>query len=132
MVQYPRCLLQLVAEVPAPEKSRVAGRYLWISTGNILRFMEAVPVPPDSLSPEQRSLRSRMAAHALHARVTDPAAHTAPARMAFLDRFAQEADPDGVLAPAERARRAEHLRKAYFTKLAYASSRVRSQRRNSD
>jgi hypothetical protein len=81
------------------------------------------------MTPEQRSLRGRMAAHSLHAQVTDPAAHTAPARKAFLDRFEREADPDGVLTPAERARRAEHLRKAYFTALAYKSSRARSQRK---
>lgn len=89
-------------------------------------------MPNDSLTPEQRSLRSRLAAHALHAQVADPAAHTAPARAAFLDRFEREADPDGVLSPSERARRAEHLRKAYFTALAYKSSRSRSSRRSED
>jgi hypothetical protein len=40
-------------------------------------------------------------------------------------RFEREADPAGVLDPAERARRAEHLRRAYFTRLALASSRAR-------
>jgi hypothetical protein len=81
-----------------------------------------------NLTPEQRSLRARMAAHALHARVADPAAHTAAARAAFLDRFEREADPEGALDPAERSRRAEHLRREYFTRLAYASSRARSAR----
>jgi hypothetical protein len=85
---------------------------------------------PDSLSPEQRSLRSRMAAHVLHSRVTDAVAHTAPARKAFLDRFEREADPEGVLPLDERTRRAEHLRKAYFTKMAYASSRARAKSKN--
>lgn len=82
----------------------------------------------DPLTPEQRSLRARLAAHSLHARVADPSAHTAPARKAFLDRFELEADPDGVLPPAERARRAEHLRKAYFAQLAFKSSRARSRK----
>jgi hypothetical protein len=81
------------------------------------------------MTPEQRSLRARMAAHSLHARVTDPAAHTAPARRAFLDRFEREVDPDGVLNPDERARRAEHARKAYFLKLALASAAARRRRR---
>ena len=78
-----------------------------------------------SLSPRERSLRARLAAHTLHAKVTDPAAHTAPARQAFLDRFEREVDPDGVLSAQERARRAAHARKAYFAKLALASARAR-------
>ncbi len=78
---------------------------------------------PDS--PAERSLRSRLAAHTLHARVADPSAHTAPARKAFLDRFEREVDPDGVLPAAQRARMAEHARKAYFTRLAMASAKAR-------
>jgi hypothetical protein len=81
------------------------------------------------MTPEQRSLQARMAAHSLHARVADAAAHTAPARRAFLDRFEREVDPDGVLKPEERARRAEHARKAYFLKLALASAAARRRRR---
>lgn len=81
------------------------------------------------MTPEQRSLRARMAAHSLHARVADPSAHTAPARRAFLDRFEREVDPDGVLKPDERARRADHARKAYFLKLALASAEARRRRR---
>ena len=80
------------------------------------------------MTPEQRSLQARMAAHSLHARVANPAAHTAPARRAFLDRFEREVDPDGVLKPEERARRAEHARKAYFLKLALASAAARRRR----
>jgi hypothetical protein len=81
------------------------------------------------MTPEQRSLQARMAAHSLHARVANPAAHTAPARRAFLDRFEREVDPDRVLKPEERARRAEHARKAYFLKLALASAAARRRRR---
>lgn len=76
-------------------------------------------------APPDASLRGRLAAHALHARVADPSAHTAPARRAFLDRFEREVDPDGTLPPAERARRAEHARKAYFIRLALASAKAR-------
>src|SRR5690242_15512293 len=78
-----------------------------------------------------RVLRARMAAHALHARVSDPSAHTAPARAAFMSRFEREVDPDGTLDPAERARRAEHAKRAYFIRLARASrnARARKQRR---
>ena len=77
-----------------------------------------------SLTPEQRSLRARLAAHTLHSQV-DPLAHTAPARQAFLARFEAEVDPEGILPEPERRRRAEHARKAYFAKMALASSKAR-------
>lgn len=82
-----------------------------------------------SLTPSERSLRARLAAHESWARTPDPAARTAAARQAFADRFEQQVDPEGVLEPAERARRAASARKAHFTKLAYESARARSQRK---
>jgi hypothetical protein len=82
-----------------------------------------------ALKAAERSLHGRMAAHALHARVADPSAHTAPARQAFLERFERQADPDGILSAAERARRAEHLRKAYFLRLSLKSAQARRKRR---
>ena len=72
-----------------------------------------------------RLLRARIAAYALHARISDPAKHTASARAAFLSRFEREVDPDGLLDPEERTRRAEHAKKAYFLKLALASKKAR-------
>jgi hypothetical protein len=77
----------------------------------------------------KRVLQARMAAHTLHAHVDDPAAHTAPARKAFLSRFERKVDPEGLLEPKERARRAEHAKKAYFTRLTLASSRARAHKR---
>jgi hypothetical protein len=79
-------------------------------------------------TPAERSLRGRLAAHSLHSKVADPSAHTERARAAFNDRFEREADPGGVLSPAERSRRAEHLRKAYFTRLALRSAQARRKR----
>ncbi len=76
-------------------------------------------------TPADRRLQARLAAHVLHSRVKDPSAHTAPARAAFMDRFELQVDPDGVLPEAERRRRAEHAKKAYFTRLALASARAR-------
>lgn len=76
-----------------------------------------------------RVLRARMAAHLLHARIADEKAHTARAREVFLSRFEREVDPEGVLDPAERAKRAEHAKKAYFLKLALASRKARAARR---
>jgi hypothetical protein len=82
-----------------------------------------MPAEPAS----QRALAARVAAHSKWA-VTDPIEGTAAARRAFLDRFEREVDPDGVLPPAERARRAEHARKAHMTRLALASAKARSRR----
>jgi hypothetical protein len=76
-------------------------------------------------TPTERSLAAQMAAHALHAQVADPSAHTAPARKAALERFERQVDPEGLLSPGERARRAEHARKSYFLKLALLSAQVR-------
>jgi hypothetical protein len=80
------------------------------------------------LTPEQRSLRARIASHESWARTPDASARTAPGRKAFLDRFEKQVDPDGELSPAERARRAEHARKAYFARLALKSARARRSR----
>ena len=74
-----------------------------------------------ALTPEQRSLRAKAAAHALHANV-DPKKHAAPARRGFMARFEREVDPENKLDPAERARRAEHAMRSYMTSLALKRS----------
>jgi hypothetical protein len=58
----------------------------------------------------------------------DPVESTKAARAAFLNKFELEADPEGQLPPAERARRATALRKLHFSRLAYRSSVARSAR----
>jgi hypothetical protein len=75
-------------------------------------------------SPAERSLRARLAAHSMHAQ-HDARETTTAARAAFLARFEVEVDPDGTLSPEERRRRAEHARRAYFTRLALASAKAR-------
>lgn len=74
------------------------------------------------MTPAERTLRARLAAHALHA---SGGTNTAPARRAFEQRFYDEVDPDGLLSEHERERRAAHARKAYFTRLALKSAQVR-------
>jgi hypothetical protein len=76
-----------------------------------------------SLTTEQRRIRARAGAFALHA---SGGTNTRPASAAFLARFEREVDPGRVLSPEERARRAEWARKAYMAKLALKSSRARS------
>jgi hypothetical protein len=70
---------------------------------------------------------ARMGAHALHAKY-DSRDLTAPARSEFLSGFERGVDPEGVLSPEERARRAAHARKAYFMGLALKSAKARAQR----
>lgn len=77
------------------------------------------------LTPAERVLRARQAAHASHAADPDPVARTAPARAAWAARFERQVDPDGVLPEAERQRRAAHARKAYMCDLARRSSQAR-------
>jgi hypothetical protein len=89
-------------------------------------------LPPTSreqgLSPAERSLRARLAAHSMHAR-HDARQTTAAARAAFLARFEAEVDPDGILSPEERRRRADHARSAYFARLALAAAKARHGKR---
>jgi hypothetical protein len=58
-------------------------------------------------------------------RTVDRSGRTQPARDKFQQRFERQVDPDGVLDPAERAKRAEHARKAYFIGLALKSAAAR-------
>lgn len=81
------------------------------------------------MTPEQRALRSRIGAHTRWANCDDRQAATAPARKAFADRWEKQVDPDGVLPPSERARRAEHAKKAHFQLLALKSAKARARRK---
>ena len=75
----------------------------------------------------QRRMRARAAAHARWAK-EDGVEGTAKARAAFMSKFEQQVDPDGVLPEEERQRRATAARKAHFTTLALKSSQARSER----
>jgi hypothetical protein len=77
-----------------------------------------------AMTPEERVMRARVGAHALHARY-DSRELTRPARAAFNARFEREVDPDGKLTPEERARRAEHARRSWYLKLALKSAQAR-------
>jgi hypothetical protein len=73
----------------------------------------------------ERKLLAQIRAHESWAQTEDRSARTANGRKAFNDRFLQQVDPDGKLSDAERARRAENLRKAYFQRLALKSVQSR-------
>ncbi|MCX4094841.1 hypothetical protein [Nocardia sp. alder85J] len=73
----------------------------------------------------ERALQARIAAHTSWANTPDRTARTAKARAALLSKFERDVDPEGVLPSDERARRAEHARKAHFTRLALRSAQAR-------
>lgn len=80
--------------------------------------------PRSRVSATERSLQARAAAYRMHS-LHDGRQVTANARRAFNDRFAHQVDPENVLSEAERSRRAESARKAYFSSLAARSVRAR-------
>lgn len=70
-----------------------------------------------SLSPSERTLRSRIAAHESWANTLDRTARTAKARAALDQKFLDQAGGDPI--------RADHLRKAHFARLALRSAQAR-------
>lgn len=78
------------------------------------------------MTPEQRTMRARLAAQTLHAQ---GGTNTVAARAAFEKKFLDEVDPDRTLPESERLKRAEHAKRAHFTALALKSSQVRGKRK---
>jgi hypothetical protein len=78
-----------------------------------------------ALTPAQRTLRARLGAFSLHAQGKT---NTSAARAAYDRRWDREVDPDGVLPPEERARRAELARKAHYTRMALQSAKSRARK----
>ncbi len=81
------------------------------------------------VTPALRTLRARMAAAERWGRTPDRVAATEPARRGLRAKFEREADPDGTLTPAERARRADHLMRAHMFRLSLAAAETRRRRR---
>lgn len=92
------------------------------------RLAPEVAVP--SADRKDRRAISRIAAHASWAATANPAARTAPARDAAMERFERQVDPEGTLSAEERSRRARSARSAYFAHLARLSARARRRRTN--
>jgi hypothetical protein len=76
------------------------------------------------MTPTERRLRSKLAAHKSWAHTENRSARTRAARQAFDARFERIVDPDGKLSPDERARRAQNARKEHFARMAYESARA--------
>ncbi len=82
-------------------------------------------MPPTPLTPEQRSLRAKLAVETSWAKTSDRATRTAKAREASFRRFEREVDPEGVLTPEERTLRAQHARKAHMARMSYLAAKAR-------
>jgi hypothetical protein len=80
---------------------------------------------PLSISPEERSLRGRIGAYALHSKY-DSKEITRAAREAYLRKWVNQVDPDRQLPEDERLRRAENALKAHMAKLALKSAKARA------
>ncbi len=78
--------------------------------------------------PSLSSLAAKIAAHASWKNTEDRTARTAKARAAALAKFENEVDPDGVLPPEERRRRAEHARREHLARISLRSAKVRKMR----
>jgi len=81
---------------------------------------------PEEREARLRSQRARLAALTRWSQ-SDAVAGTLSARRAFDQRFLDTVDPDGVLSPDERHRRAERAKRAYFVGLAMKSAASRRQ-----
>jgi hypothetical protein len=81
-----------------------------------------------SLTPAELSLRGKIAVETSWSRTDNRPARTAAARKAFNDQFEKQVDPEGTLPPTERAKRAEHARKAFYLRLAFKSAQARRRR----
>lgn len=80
------------------------------------------------LTPGQRRLRAQIAANTRWLS-GDRAAQAEAMKAGFLAKFEKQVDPDGTLAPEERARRAQTAMTLHMQRLAFKSSKVRSQRK---
>lgn len=77
------------------------------------------------MTPAQRSLRARIAAHKSWANTPNRTARTNAARKAANDRFEKMVDPEGVLPPHVRKQLAASERSAHFSKMALRSAESR-------
>lgn len=82
------------------------------------------------MTPEERTRRARIAAHTRWGKTPDRTAATEAARRGLLAKFEREADPDGVMSPADRAAAAENLRRAHYLRMAAARAAAAKKRRD--
>jgi hypothetical protein len=77
------------------------------------------------LTPAQRTLRARLAAHASWANTVDPSARAANGQAGLKAKFRRELEEAGVTDPDELERRASQRLKQHMNALALKSARAR-------
>ena len=77
---------------------------------------------------QQMALRGRLGAYTLHS-THNSREVTEAARAGFLAKFERQVDPEGILAPDERRKRALAARSAHMMRLALRSAEVRRKKR---
>jgi hypothetical protein len=85
---------------------------------------------PTSLTPEQKSLRARVAAHSRWSKPDARPRQSEAIRAARLRHHEQLVDPDGTLDPAVRRQLAENSLQAEMARLALRSSKARRARKS--
>lgn len=81
------------------------------------------------LPPSERTLAGRAGAHKSWAQTEDRTARTEKARAAADARFEKQVDPDSVLTPQERKRRAAQARAAFYAEIQRRSAAAARARR---
>jgi hypothetical protein len=84
-----------------------------------------------TLTPEQRSLRARIAANTRWSR-EDGKPNAVRGQAGLLAKFVDQIDPDHVLPEDERLRRAEAARRAHMQRLAFLSSKARTRQQDAE
>ena len=78
-----------------------------------------------ALTPAERSMQRRLAVHSSWAKTENRTGRTEPARKAAFARFEKLVDPDRVLAPDERAKRANNALQAHMLRMALAAAKAK-------
>jgi len=81
------------------------------------------------MTPEQKSLRARIAVNTMWSKTRDRTARTATARAASpgsLSYWERRVDPDCEMDEATRVKAAENARTAHFQRMAYRSAKARA------
>jgi hypothetical protein len=81
-----------------------------------------------SLTPEQRSLRARIAANTRWSRESGRP-NAIRGQRGLYAKFEKQVDPEGRLSPVERAKRTEAAYRAHMARLALKSSKARASRK---
>lgn len=83
----------------------------------------------ESLTPEQRALRARIASHASWKQTTNRKARTKPGFQGLRARIAAEVDPQGLMSEADRAKAVENAVSEHFSRLALKAAAAKRNRK---